>query len=65
MKRRDLLKLGASAAAAPIVPQAIGGHGKPLVRRFEPEQIARLEAREAGSSGRVPATFACRDADRG
>ena len=64
MKRRDLLKLGASAAAAPIVPQAIGEHGKPLVRRFEPEQIARLEAREAGS-GRVPATFACRDAHRG
>ena len=60
----NLLKLGASAAAAPIVPQAIGGHGKPLVRRSEPEQIARLEAREAGS-GRVPATFACRDADRG
>jgi hypothetical protein len=60
----NLLKVGTSPAAAPIVPQAIGGHGKPLVRRSEPEQIARLEAREAGS-GRVPATFACRDADRG
>ncbi len=64
MKRRDLPKLGASPAAALIVPQASGGHGKPLVRRSEPDQIAWLEAREAGS-GRVPATFACRDADRG
>ena len=60
----NLLKLGTSPAAAPIVPQAIGEQGKPFVRRSEPEQIARLEAREAGS-GRVPATFACRDADRG
>ncbi len=60
----NLLKVGASAAAAPIVPQAIGERGKPLVRRSEPDQIARLEAREAGF-GRVPATFACRDADRG
>jgi len=64
MKRRDLPKLGTSPAAAPIVPQASGERGKPLLRRFEPEQIAWLEAREAGS-GRVPATFACRDADRG
>ena len=60
----NLLKVGASAAAALIVPQASGERGKPLLRRSEPEQIARLEAREAGS-GRVPATFACRDADRG
>ena len=157
MKRRDLLKLGASAAAAPaalaqhsqhsattapIVPQAawtpqlfdahqnetvvaliervipatdtpgakaalvnrhLDGllheatreHGKPFVRCSKPEQIAMLEAMEAGSGpgrnfvhlvksltagiyyateigyqemnkgGRVPAMFACRDADRG
>ena len=64
MKSRDLPKLGTSPAAAFIVPQASGERGKPLVRRSEPEQIAWLEAREAGS-GRVPATFACRDADRG
>jgi hypothetical protein len=71
MKRRDLLKLGVSAAAAPatpapIVPQAAwtlqlfdahqNEHGKAFVRCSEPEQIAMLEARGA--------TFACRDSDR-
>ena len=75
--------------------QAIREHGKPFVRCSEPEQIAMLEAMDAGSGpgrnfvhlaksltagiyyateigsqemnkgGRVPATFACRDADHG